>query len=91
MNKKKKKGSGLPKEDLACRNLLEELQTDDEGSDEASSSKSGLGHRSRPSLTELETKSRSDRKKDQIKAKINKKPKPKNNFIPWVRPKNWKS
>jgi len=70
-------GSGFPKEDSARRNLLEELQTDDEGSDEASSPTSGPGHRSRPSLTELETKSRSDRKKDQIKAKINKKTKPK--------------
>jgi hypothetical protein len=72
-----KSGSGLPKEDLAHRNLLEELQTDDESSDEAGSATSGPGHRSKLSLTELETKSRSDRKKDQIKAKINKKPKTK--------------
>jgi hypothetical protein len=70
-------GSGLPKEDSARRNLLEELQTDDESGDEASSATSGPGHRSKPSLTERETKSRSDRKKDQIKAKINKKPKTK--------------
>jgi hypothetical protein len=70
-------GSGFPREDSASRNLLKELQTDDEDSDDAGSSTSGPGHRSRPSLTELETKSRSDRKKDQIKAKINKKTKTK--------------
>jgi hypothetical protein len=70
-------GSGLAKGDPASRNLLRELQTDDEDSDNASSSTSGPSHRSRPSLTELETNLRSDRKKDQIKAKINKKQKTK--------------
>ncbi len=59
---------------------MKELQTDDEDSDDAGSSTSGPGHRSRPSLTELETKSRSDHKKDQIKAKTDKKLKRKNNF-----------
>jgi hypothetical protein len=68
-------GSGVPKGDSASCNLLKKLQTDDEDSDGTGSSTSGPSHRSRPSLTELETKSRSDQKKDQIKAKINKKPK----------------
>ena len=69
-------GSGLLK-DLASRNLLRELQTDDEDSDGVSSATTGPGHRSKLSLTEQETISRSDRKKDQIKAKINKKSKTK--------------
>src|SRR5947209_3081933 len=69
-------GSGLPK-DSASRNLLRELQTDDEDSDGVSSAITGPGHRSKSSLTEQETISRSDRKKDQIKAKINKKSKTK--------------
>jgi hypothetical protein len=62
-------GSGLLEEDSARCNLLEELQTDNEDSDKAGSSASGLGHRSRPSLTEAETQARSDRKKTRLKPK----------------------